>query len=524
MANLILPRRFNQQPQGAVEKDAASPLTGGLTNIYLPSNREKPIALSGNASISPSSGRMAYRTGANGIVNINDASSWTSPDTQRLTMAFVGRINSIDSPYGGLFVKRKASNTANGPLVQRDNANDKFRINNGSAYAIWPSITISSLMGRDIVMVITMLATGGVTTAKVYVNGQLADAANIGAWISTDSSGDFLIGAEHTANTAYGSDVDCSLFSVWNGKVLNDTAIAEFSRNPWQIFRAKPRTFYFDAAIGGGSDTSLVVSDTPHIHTAEAVAVASSSLLTVAGDASSHAAEVVGVTSVSAIVVGAASHGHTAENSVLQTTGAAGLVVADGVHNHTSVAPLITAASQMTVNEATHNSVNDFVSFTTADYLAIANSNSASDADATVLSLPGMEALLVIANAANSHTADSVVVGSAHVLNVFNALNAHIAVSIEVGVTSNTLLEILGAIHTHTADASLGLTCATTLAILENILEHNSTSPVITSWDGFITTKRAYTVVAENRSYIVMLEDRSHTVMTENRMYAVPVD
>ena len=258
MAGLILPRRFTQQPQYPVEKDVNNPLSSGLTNIYLPTSRDKPIVLSGNASIAPSPSGMAYSTGANGIVNIQDSSSWTFPDTQRLTMAFVGRINSVDSPWGGLFVKRKAANNAYGPMVQRDNTNDLFRIYNGSGtYNIWSSLTISSLIGRDIVMVVTLSATSAVTTARIHINGILADSITIAAWISTDSSGDFLIGAEHSANTAYGSNVDCNLFSVWNGKVLADSEIAEFSRTPWQIFRPQKRTLYFDVSTPGIPTLSL---------------------------------------------------------------------------------------------------------------------------------------------------------------------------------------------------------------------------------------------------------------------------
>ena len=560
MANLILPRRLQNQPQGRqrLNLDCGVPwgndteifLAGATPGVHLVGTEQQPRRV-GSLSLqyqNLNGLNTAYTTSTSG--GTVSAKVIVPPSSLSIFAVMASRIDWRDATANNFVGGFTKSGTSSGAITAAYGGDAAMGLAFGTEEPVTPfrgvpaGLALTYSDGTS-----EMIRTGFDGIAKNnrdtwFVGVSFKDASEYVTFAKNLRTGESF--SSVTATTKSLKQVEqpfqafCSLpflsttwarncsqagvYVGYSGAAFDVDTFGRMAQDPWQIFRAKPRTFYFDAAIGGGSDTSLVVSDTPHIHTAEAVAVASSSLLTVAGDASSHAAEVVGVTSVSAIVVGAASHGHTAENSVLQTTGAAGLVVADGVHNHTSVAPLITAASQMTVNEATHNSVNDFVSFTTADYLAIANSNSASDADATVLSLPGMEALLVIANAANSHTADSVVVGSAHVLNVFNALNAHIAVSIEVGVTSNTLLEILGAIHTHTADASLGLTCATTLAILENILEHNSTSPVITSWDGFITTKRAYTVVAENRSYIVMLEDRSHTVMTENRMYAVPVD
>ncbi len=259
MAHLILPSRFNRQPQGAVEIDWINPLTRTLTHVYKGTEqlKNKPsdaVTYSGTAVNSVNATGRCIDTGSGGLAVIADPTSWTSPDTQKLTFSFVGEIRLVDSPYGGLFVKRKASNAAYGPMLGRDNTNDKFRVYNGNNYGIFHTLTISSLYGKQVVLTVTLFATSGTTTANIYVDGVLADTTTIAAWISTDSAGNLVIGGEQTASTTYGSEISCNLLTVWNGRILSSNEIQEFSTNPWQIFRKRPQILYFDAATGGATD------------------------------------------------------------------------------------------------------------------------------------------------------------------------------------------------------------------------------------------------------------------------------
>ena len=261
MAGLILPRRFTSQPQGAVEVDSnnsfADKLIAYTGASQLKNNPTDAVTLTGTAAFSPNDGGMALNTGSDGLARISDSSSWTFPDTQKLSFAFVGIINYVDSPWGGVLVKRRANNTLAGPMLARDSSNDWLRIYNGNSYCIANTFALSSIFGKRCVLFVTLIGSGGVTTAKLYVNGVNVYTGTITNWINTDSTGDLVVGSENTANLTYSSGVEANLITAWNGRALSDIEVVEFSSNPWQIFRAPKRTLYFDVSTPGIPTLSL---------------------------------------------------------------------------------------------------------------------------------------------------------------------------------------------------------------------------------------------------------------------------
>lgn len=202
------------------------------------------------------------------------------------TVVFVARINSVDNPWGGIFSKLKSGTSAQVSMGRSNNSAYLYLEHGSSTDITSPNIAIPT---GSVAVHAMSWTTGNNAVSKYYLNGAYqASTTAISAGTPT-GTGDLLLGSARDASATYDSDVDFFLFAKFAG-VLSDSAIAELSKNPWQIFRKSPGRIYFFPSAGGGAITG---SGTPAAQSAT-VAGTATRTITGSGTPSAQAATAAG--------------------------------------------------------------------------------------------------------------------------------------------------------------------------------------------------------------------------------------
>lgn len=188
----------------------------------------------------------------------------------------------------------------------------------------------------------------------------------------------------------------------------------------------------------------LMVADSAHGHTTDAVALTQVHSLAAADSAHGHSADAVVLTQVHELAVADSAHTHTTEGVTLSVT--TSLVVADSDHAHATDALALTQVHSLTVDDSTHAHSTEAVGLTQAHTLAVADSVHAHTAEPLALVVD-----LVVADSLHAHTTESVTLGDTAVtLTVSDSDHAHTTEL--VTLTQVHALAVLNSLHSHTTD------------------------------------------------------------------------
>ena len=195
-------------------------------------------------------------------------------------------------------------------------------------------------------------------------------------------------------------------------------------------------------------ENNLVIADSTHSHTADALVVTQTYTITVADSTHSHTADALTLTQTHVLSVADATHSHTADNVVLTFIGTDNLVTADALHSHTADSLALTQVHRISVADALHGHSADALSLTQSGPLAISDT-------------------------AHTHAADTLVLTQTHVLAISDATHAHLADSTALQTEGTNNLVVSDSLHSHTAD-TLSLTQIHRLAVADSAHAHTA--------------------------------------------------
>ena len=234
MSSLILPRRFTQQPQGAVKVDWSNPLLKDFFYICL--GNAKPFL-----TFYDRNGKVYITSAPTGRVTPGGIGS-------QYTGAASGAITgTAGMPHNSRSLWLYANSVTSGDAASTyiDNASGTHvRVNNGT----WDASvrTYAATYATPSIAKGAGLASGFLTwdqpnnLATLYVDGASpVSVATTSTWdINTQSV------------QVFGGNASALLIGGLATGVLSQSVQGALSANPWQIFRAKPRVLYFDASTG----------------------------------------------------------------------------------------------------------------------------------------------------------------------------------------------------------------------------------------------------------------------------------
>ena len=345
------------------------------------------------------------------------------------------------------------------------------------------------------------------SAVRLYVNGIL-DSTHV-AERTNSSVASTSISGYRFADGVTGQWANCKIATVraFNKELLSRD-IASLHANPWQIYKRKSRTIFLPDVGGVGGDSQLVVSDSSHGHSTDAITLSSASSLSVNDSAHGHAADASSVSSASSLSVADSAHAHAADQSNVyvgltltvndathahaadsaNVTSAATLIVADSTHAHAADQSNVFVGQSLVIADATHGhaadqvaifsaislTVNDSLHAHAADNAALATSLALTIADATHAHAADQSnvfagAPLVVADATHAHSSDNVTLSASLGLTVADATHGHTADS--VALYASQTLTVADSTHAHSAD-NVGLFIGTSLAINDAIHSH----------------------------------------------------
>ena len=250
------------QPQGPAEIDYANSLAKGMAWLYLPSVekelvRSLPITKGGGYTRRAVAGGVGQVLDANSTITTPSA-SLNSSDT--LTMFSVASVKAslVSRPA---IVPHVGSGTGSaGSTVVGQTA---YAGGGGAGAVVYysPNYTgqiIASSPGGDFTPgnVVVIVATYRRNDAlRVYANGNLR---------ATTAAADYQANLKFHSTVNIGGTSESSTNVIMSGisyRAWSDAEIAEFSANPWQLFRPVQRRVYFDMGAGGGGTTHTVTAD-----------------------------------------------------------------------------------------------------------------------------------------------------------------------------------------------------------------------------------------------------------------------
>ena len=253
MAALILPRRFNSQPQGAVDIDWGNPLTGKLTEVLNPSS---PGSVTSIRGVTPSvignvlpavggvgAGVLLPTTYDSGLV-IASSSDDLFASKSEVTIFVVRRPIDITKRASTLF--GYSSSNISRVICHAPWTDGNIYFDYGGTDAA-QRILSSNYTKKTSTEYLVFVAGGG-KGREIWRDGvKLAgDVTKTG--VRTLDSAQFKIGA---ANNSFSSDLEeIYLFGVAS-RAWSDSEIKDWSSNPWQLFRPQKRTLYFDVSTPG---------------------------------------------------------------------------------------------------------------------------------------------------------------------------------------------------------------------------------------------------------------------------------
>jgi len=245
---ILLPRRWQQQPQSSLQIDWSNPITKGLVWCSAPainSNSElvsnKPLLFPNAPSETPTVFQNSFsgRTFAHGQSLPNN----TLPITSAFTMAVVGQLNQQLPANVASFVQfypgwvntelRLYNNNANGFNVAG------FALNgSGGAINAATTLTTTSMFGRKFIAISTPETNN--QPLDIYINGVFNRLSSSGLWTGTTTQ--IFNEQAFYARTDY-PQYFTQIALFWNRRLANVEQVS-MSGNPWQLFRPQTRILY----------------------------------------------------------------------------------------------------------------------------------------------------------------------------------------------------------------------------------------------------------------------------------------
>jgi hypothetical protein len=263
MAAIILPRRWQTQPQGVVEIDWGNTLTYALQNAL---NAGAGIGFDAVSRVllpvTAQFGTISY--GAHGsdrlLLTPNGSAAkiainqdWSGPSTTILRCV----IKDIDASWGGIFSKNTSNYDGQLGIGRSSNLNNFYIGRENTASCQLTQTSISSCVNRIVNLAITNTSSGPSSTVAMFVDGVKVDQATYN-WISQQTgNGSLYLGCSRDLSASFDSDTGWSSLLRWN-RVLTDDEINEVSNSLWQIFKKKSQVLYFTTA--GGLPTLSAIS------------------------------------------------------------------------------------------------------------------------------------------------------------------------------------------------------------------------------------------------------------------------
>ena len=314
-------------------------------------------------------------------------------------------------------------------------------------------------------------------TARLFLNGLLLS--------STSQTGDLVYPTAADRGPGLGNFWNFTsnnrslvgrifLGALWETGLPADRAI-EITKSPQAAFEAVlgSRGIWVPLPASAGGSVSLIVADATHGHTADGLALTSSTALSVAEATHAHAADNITLVVGSVLAIAEASHAHTADSLTL--TAASALAVADAAHSHAAdnITLSVAGATSLTVADALHSHA--------ADALALTSAHA-----------------LIVADATHGHTVDGLTLTAASVLAIQEALHAHAADNVTLDASGAVNLLLADGLHAHTADG-VALTVAAWLTVADALHGHAADNVVLTFGGVAVEPLARYTITAAPR-------------------------
>lgn len=387
MGLIITRDQYTVQPQGLPGIDKANRLGGRVRSAVL-----RGVNLVNGKTATWSGTKKFTGRAPDGLVTSLDGSSYLdlgsvgiyNPATTGVTLAFVAR-NGTPAGVGGTL--RITPSSGSNTFCAIRGTNSSYRM--GAGYATGGTlpmhagiaIAASGVLERTVITCANGLTSTTGSDFEIWVNGT-----------KYTTTGSLAFSAQTAGATYFGWDGADSKFPgtldelvVFEG-ALTDAEVAEYFRNPYQIYARPAARVWFGAAAAGGGVT-LTMADALHGHVSDAVVLTTSDALAVAD----------------------AAHAHTCDALTLSASGATALAVADAAHSHTVDGLVLSSSALLTIQAALHTHASDLVTLSTsgAPALLISDQLHAHTSDGLALTV---SAWLVVANSAHGHIVPNVVI------------------------------------------------------------------------------------------------------------------
>jgi len=253
MASIILPRRFDQQPQGAVEADPMAIQQLGLVQAIVPAGGGRMVDVVSGELGSPVSGTPAQEVTSLGRAVRHNAAitkftilrqPWmlgASPKDHTLLIVAIPRANAaawqsvVHFGVGSFDVSRIQ-------LFRTGSVNQYSISADGGAGPVGTPATVSSLvMGKPLIGA----ASTSIGEFSYLLNGATQSGTNSRTWNALPNQ----------LNIGSGSNSTDILLVARFTTYMGLERLRELSANPWQIFRPRKRVLYFDVTAAPSAPT-----------------------------------------------------------------------------------------------------------------------------------------------------------------------------------------------------------------------------------------------------------------------------
>lgn len=257
MTAIIIPSRWQTQPQYAVEVNWASQLTDKAVAIWMPTMLRGGLGMPcsvGRAHLGPPSLIPFAQMAAN--QNIQEMSLFgvsirngTSNSTQNQSPIRVRPSSNTNANALSMFLLSFNSNRALSAVVQYQDFTNT-QVSTSGTY-----LPVASGQILNLATVFRRNTAGGLA---LYADSTMAVSGD------TPDKNVFASANETYASDASGGSNNTGLPTLMAGfwrRALSAEEIAELGRNPWQVFKPLTRRIYFNTgAIGGGSAIPVIMN------------------------------------------------------------------------------------------------------------------------------------------------------------------------------------------------------------------------------------------------------------------------
>ena len=270
MSSLILPSRFTSQPQGEVEVDWRNPLSRGLkfdlNTISLQNRVTSELNTNVGTSVVATINGLARRLtrASSQYINCGDV-PWLDVGGGNFSIELVFRLNSAASGMTRMQLFSKDSSTGRQLWVELNSG--EGGVSQNSISLVWANgalhlkHTPADSLQVGVLHHVVLQRTGASTT-EILIDGVNQSLTNQGSGypdVLATTTGLYL---GRRAYSGYEENFDGDiLVARFRDRSLSSDEVAALSKNPWQLFRAKPRVLYFTTAGGGASASLSITTD-----------------------------------------------------------------------------------------------------------------------------------------------------------------------------------------------------------------------------------------------------------------------